>query len=148
MDDNTILLVEDSPDDEALTRRALVKNNILNKVVVAHDGEEALDYLFGTGAGPGRNRLPQLVLLDLKLPRVDGHEVLSRLRADQRTKLLPVVVFTSSNEEQDILKSYSHGANSYICKPVDYARFSEAVCQLGSYWLSLNTSPRGGAALG
>jgi CheY-like chemotaxis protein len=149
LDDNTILLVEDSPDDEALTRRALVKNNILNKVVVAHDGEEALDYLFGTGAaGPDRHRLPQLVLLDLKLPRVDGHEVLSRLRADKRTKLLPVVVFTSSNEEQDILKSYSHGANSYICKPVDYARFSEAVCQLGSYWLSLNTSPRGGATLG
>ena len=148
MNSKTILLVEDSPDDEELTKRALIKNNILHEVIVVHDGAEALDYLFGTGAYAGNGQLPQLVLLDLKLPRIDGHEVLSRLRADQRTRLLPVVVFTSSNEEQDIMKSYSFGANSYIRKPVDYVQFSEAVCQLGLYWLSLNTAPQGGAALG
>ena len=148
MNNRTILLVEDNPDDEVLTRRVLKKSKIQNDVVVAHDGVEALDYLFGTGVHAGVERLPYMVLLDRKLPRIDGHEVLCRLRADHRTRLLPVVVFTSSNEEQDIYKSYSLGANSYICKPVDYNRFSEAVSQLGLYWLSLNTIPQGGAELG
>lgn len=148
MNSKTILLVEDNPDDEILTRRVLKKSKIQNEVVVAHDGVEALDYLFGTGTHSGVETLPQLVLLDLKLPRIDGLEVLCRLRSNHRTRLLPVVVFTSSNEEQDIFKSYSLGANSYICKPVDYNRFSETVSQLGVYWLSLNTIPLGGAELG
>ena len=143
MNDKVILLVEDNPDDEALTLRALKKNNILNEVVVAHDGVEALDYLLGTGTHAGRNpsHLPQVVLLDLKLPKVDGLEVLRRIRADERTKLLPVVVLTSSKEEQDLLKSYSLHANSYVRKPVDFTQFTEAVRQLGLYWLILNEPP-------
>jgi two-component system response regulator len=143
MKEKIILLVEDNPDDELLTLRALKKSNILNEVVVARDGAEALDYLFGTGVHAGReaSRMPQVVLLDLRLPKVDGLEVLQRLRADERTRLLPVVVLTSSDEEQDIVKSYSLGANSYVRKPVDFAQFSEAVRQLGLYWLLLNQSP-------
>ena len=138
MDEKTILLVEDNPDDELLTRRALEKNRIANRVVVARDGEEALDYLLG-GAPPPP--LPQVVLLDLKLPKVDGLEVLRRLRAEARTRLLPVVVLTTSNEERDILESYELGANSYIRKPVDFQQFLEAVRQLGLYWLLLNEPP-------
>ena len=143
MNDKVILLVEDNPDDEALTLRALRKNNISNEVVVAHDGVEALDYLFGTGAHQGRDTriLPQVALLDLKLPKVDGLEVLRRLRADPRTKLLPVVILTSSNEERDRAKGYDLGANSYVRKPVDFGQFTEAVRQLGLYWLLLNESP-------
>ncbi|HKW85546.1 MAG TPA: response regulator [Nitrospiraceae bacterium] len=135
-----ILLVEDNPDDEALTLRALKQNKILNEVIVAHDGAEALDYLFATGVYAGRDQtmMPQLVLLDLKLPKVDGLEVLQRLRADPRTALLPVVVLTSSREDRDVVESYRHCANSYILKPVDFARFIEAVRQLGLYWLVLN----------
>jgi two-component system, response regulator len=135
-----ILLVEDNPDDEALTLRALRKNNIQNEVVVAHDGVEALDYLFGTGSYSGRNPeiLPQVVLLDLKLPKVDGLAVLGKLRGDHRTKMLPVVILTSSNEEQDRLCGYDLGANSYVRKPVDFNQFIEAVRQLGLYWLILN----------
>jgi two-component system, response regulator len=135
-----ILLVEDNPDDEALTVRALKKNNIVNNVVIARDGAEALEYVFGTGAYAGRevDALPALVLLDLKLPKVDGLEVLRRLRADDRTRRLPVVVLTSSKEEQDLITSYNSGANSYIRKPVDFERFTEAVRQLGMYWLVLN----------
>ena len=141
-----ILLVEDNPDDEVLTRRALKKNNIGNEVVVARDGAEALDYLFGTGAYEGRdtNVMPQVVLLDLKLPKVDGLEVLRRLRAGEHTKLLPLVVLTSSREQQDLVDSYDYGANSYIRKPVDFAQFVEAVRQLGLYWLVLNEVPQGG----
>ncbi|VAX19997.1 Response regulator [hydrothermal vent metagenome] len=138
--DKIILLVEDNPDDEALTLRALKKNNIANEVVIARDGEEALDYLFATGAYQGRDTgvMPTVILLDLKLPKVDGLEVLRRLRLDERTKLLPVVILTSSDEEQDMIKSYNLGANSYVRKPVQFARFSEAVRQLGLYWLLLN----------
>lgn len=138
-----ILLVEDNPDDEALTLRALKKNNIQNEVVVARDGAEALDYLFGTGRYSGRDKsvMPTVVLLDLKLPKVDGLEVLRRLRADERAKLLPVVILTSSKEEQDLVRGYSLGANSYIRKPVDFSQFTEAVRQLGLYWLLLNEPP-------
>jgi CheY-like chemotaxis protein len=143
MTDNEILLVEDNPDDEALTLRALRQHNIRNEVVVARNGAEALDYLFGTGAYTGRdmNRVPELILLDLKLPKIDGLEVLRRLRADERTKLLPIVILTSSNEEQDLIKGYSLGANSYVRKPVDFIQFTEAVQQLGLYWLVLNEPP-------
>jgi two-component system response regulator len=139
----TILLVEDNPDDEALTLRALKKNNITNEVVVARDGAEALDYLFGTGAYAGRdtNIQPQVTLLDLKLPKIDGLEVLRRLRTDERTRLLPIVILTSSNEEQDRLRGYGLGANSYVRKPVDFDQFIEAVRQLGLYWLLLNERP-------
>jgi len=138
-----ILLVEDNPDDELLAIRALEKNNIMNEVVVARDGTEALDYLFGAGAYAGRDMsvMPQIILLDLKLPKIDGLEVLRRLRNDERTKLLPVVVLTSSKEERDLTESYSLGANSYIRKPVNFAQFSEAIRQLGLYWLVLNESP-------
>ncbi len=138
-----ILLVEDNADDEALTLRALKKNNIKNEVIVAHDGAEALEYLFGTGKFAGWNSdfIPQVVLLDLKLPKVDGLEVLRRLRADQRTKLLPVVILTSSTEEQDRIKGYDLGANSYVRKPVDFSQFIDAVRQLGLYWLILNEAP-------
>jgi len=141
--DKVILLVEDNPDDEALTLRALMKNNIMNKVVVARDGVEALDYLFGTGAYAGRDvsDLPQIVLLDLKLPKVDGHEVLRRIRANDRTRLQPVVILTTSNEDRDVISSYQLGANSYIRKPVDFDQFMEAVRQLGLYWLVLNVPP-------
>ena len=139
-----ILLVEDNADDEVLTRRALQKNNIGNELVVARDGAEALDYLFGTGEYEGRDLsvMPQVILLDLKLPKVDGLEVLRRLRADERTKLLPVVILTSSKEQQDLVNGYGYGANSYIRKPVDFAQFLEAVRQLGLYWLVLNETPR------
>jgi len=136
----TILLVEDNANDEYLTLRALKKYNVANDVVVAHDGVEALDYLFCTG--PHANRdvrdLPIVVLLDLKLPKVDGLEVLRRVRADERTKLLPVVILTSSNEERDVINGYKLGTNSYVQKPVDFAAFVDAVGQLGLYWLMLN----------
>jgi two-component system response regulator len=143
MDEKLILLVEDNPDDEALTRRALKKNQILNEVVVARDGAEALEWLFCTGRFAGRDRsiMPTVILLDLKLPKVDGLEVLQRIRADARTKLLPVVILTSSKEEQDLAQSYSLGANSYMRKPVDFAQFSEAIRHLGLYWLVLNEAP-------
>jgi CheY-like chemotaxis protein len=143
MNEKIILLVEDNADDEELTLRALKKNNIQNEVVVARDGVEALDYLFGTGAYAGRDtsNVPSVTLLDLKLPKVDGLEVLKRLRADERTKFLPVVILTSSKEEQDLLNGYKFGANSYIRKPVDFAQFMEAVRNLGLYWLLLNESP-------
>lgn len=143
MELRSILLVEDNPDDEALTLRALQKNNIKNDVFVARDGVEALDYLFATGPHAGRNghELPQVVLLDLKLPKLDGLEVLRRLRADARTKLLPVVILTSSNEERDRLEGYGLGANSYVRKPVDFNEFIDAVRHLGLYWLLLNEAP-------
>lgn len=138
-----ILLVEDNPDDEALTLRALARNGIRHQVQVAHDGVEALDYLLGRGEHAGRDpgRVPVVTLLDLKLPRVDGLEVLRQMRANERTRFLPVVVLTSSREEQDLLESYSLGANSYIRKPVDFVQFTEAVRQLGTYWLMLNEDP-------
>jgi CheY-like chemotaxis protein len=134
MEKNYILLVEDDPDDEALTLRALEKHHLANEVVVTRDGAEALEHLLGS---PDRV-LPQVVLLDLKLPKIDGIEVLRRIRASDRTKLLPVVILTSSNEERDIWDSYSFGANSYVRKPVDFGEFSEAVGRLGLYWLLLN----------
>ncbi len=139
----TILLVEDNPDDEALTLRALRGENIRNPVVVAHDGVEALNYLFGKGAFPGRDLsdAPAVVLLDLKLPKVDGVEVLQRLRADARTRLLPVVILTSSKEEQDLLVGYSLGCNSYIRKPVDFEQFRSTIKELGLYWLIVNQPP-------
>ncbi|MDQ1362609.1 MAG: hypothetical protein QG652_469 [Pseudomonadota bacterium] len=142
-DKKIILLVEDNPDDEALTLRAIKKNNILNEVMVARDGVAALDYLLGTGDHAGRDirELPQLVLLDLKLPRIDGLEVLRRLRSEAHTRLLPVVILTTSNEERDIISGYQLGANSYIRKPVDFEQFMEAVRQLGLYWLVLNVAP-------
>lgn len=142
-DESVILLVEDNPDDQALTERALARNNIRNTVVVAKDGAEALDWLFGRGQYAGRDpaQLPALILLDLKLPKVDGLEVLRQLRADERTRLAPVVILTSSREEQDLTQGYSLGANSYIRKPVDFAQFVEAVRQLGLYWLVLNERP-------
>lgn len=144
MSDRIILLVEDNPKDVELTLRAFKKSNIVNPVVIARDGVEALDYLFARGGYANRDvaALPQVVLLDLKLPKIDGLEVLKTLRADERTKLLPVVVLTSSNEEQDLVRSYSLGANSYVRKPVDFTQFHEAVHQLGLYWLVLNqTAP-------
>jgi CheY-like chemotaxis protein len=141
MDKKTILLVEDNPDDEILTLRALKKSNICNEVVVARDGQEALDALFGNGKWQDDAVTPGLVLLDIKLPKLDGLEVLRALRVDERTKILPVVILTSSREEQDLAASYRLGASSYIRKPVDFGQFAEAVRQLGLYWLVLNELP-------
>jgi two-component system, response regulator len=143
MKNNLIMLIEDNPDDEALTVRALKKYKIVNEVVVARDGVEALEYLFGEGAHAGRDtrEMPQVVLLDLKLPKLDGLGVLRRLRADDRTKLLPVVILTSSNEEQDRVQGYGLGANSYVRKPVDFDQFVDAAKHLGLYWLVLNEPP-------
>lgn len=136
MSDKTILLIEDNPDDEALTLRALKNNHILNDVTIAQDGQEALDYFFGKDADT--NPTPAVVLLDLKLPKVDGLEVLRRIRSDARTSLQPIVILTSSREEQDLVNGYRLGANSYIRKPVDFTQFMEAIRQLGLYWLVLN----------
>lgn len=143
IDRKVILLVEDDPDDEALAIRALKRHHIGNEIAIARDGVEALDYLFGTGRYAGRDiRVkPTVVLLDLKLPRIDGLEVLRRLRENESTRLLPVVVLTTSNEERDVLESYSLGCNSYIRKPVDFLQFSEAIRQLGMYWLLMNEPP-------
>ena len=145
MQEKIVLLVEDNPDDEALTLRALRRHNLANEIVVARDGQEALDFLFGEGEYAGRDAsvLPQVILLDLKLPKVDGLQVLERLRGDQRTRLVPVVVLTSSSEEQDMVRSYDLGANSYVRKPVDFEQFLEAARQLGLYWLVLNEVPYG-----
>lgn len=143
MNSKIILLVEDNPDDVKLTERALKKSKILNELLVARDGIEAVEYLFGTGKYAGRDVkiLPQVVLLDLKMPRMDGLEVLQRIRADERTKLLPVVVLTTSSEDKDRVESYKLGANSYIRKPVDFDQFVSAVQNLGLYWLVLNEAP-------
>ena len=143
MKTKVILLVEDNPDDVKLTLRALKKSNILNEVVVAQDGVEALDYLFGTGKFEVRDTriMPQMILLDLKMPRMDGLEVLHRIREDERTKVLPVVILTTSSEDKDRVESYKLGANSYVRKPVDFNQFVEAVRQLGLYWLVLNEAP-------
>jgi two-component system, response regulator len=137
---HTILLVEDNPDDETLALRALTQNKIANQVDVARDGVEAIAYLFGTDGEPARP-LPQVVLLDLNLPRIDGLEVLRRIRDAAHMRFLPVVILTSSNEERDLVESYSLGANSYILKPVDFQQFTDAVGQLGMYWLVLNRTP-------
>jgi two-component system, response regulator len=141
--DRVILLVEDNPDDELLALRALKKNDVRNEVVVAHDGVEALDYLFASGPYSGRDTsaMPRLILLDLKLPKVDGLEVLKRLRADERTRLLPVVILTSSKEQKDVLDSYGLGANGYVRKPVNFEQFVKAIEQLKLYWLVLNEAP-------
>jgi two-component system, response regulator len=146
MTEKIILLVEDSSSDEELTLRALKKHNISNRVVVTRDGAEALDYLFAEGAHAGRSpdEIPQVVLLDLNLPKIDGIEVLRRIRADERTKLLPIVILTSSREDKDVLGGYASGANSYVVKPVDFTQFAEAVRLLGSYWLGLNQDASGG----
>lgn len=143
MSDKIILLVEDNPDDVELTLRSLKKHNISNEVLVTRDGAEALEYLFASGGYAGRDTsiMPSVILLDLKLPKIDGLEVLRRIRADERTKLLPVVILTSSKEEQDLVNGYKLGANSYVRKPVDFVKFSEAVRQLGLYWTLLNESP-------
>ena len=138
-----ILLVEDNADDEELTMRTLRKAKIVNEVVVARDGNEALEFLFGTGKHAGRDvsHMPTVVLLDLKLPKLNGIDVLRRLRADPRTRLLPVVVLTSSSEDEDMVKSYESGANSYVRKPVDFSAFAAAITQLGIYWILLNQAP-------
>lgn len=143
MKNKKILLVEDNPDDVKLTLRALKKSNILNEVIVAEDGVEALDYLFCTGKFEGRDAslMPQLILLDLKMPRMDGLEVLQRIRTDERTRLQPVVILTTSSLDKDRIESYKLGVNSYIRKPVDFSQFAEAVRQLGLYWLVLNEAP-------
>ena len=139
----TILLVEDNPDDVELTLRAFERNRLANDIVVVRDGAEALDYLFGTGAHAGRDlsAAPEMVLLDLQLPKVDGLEVLKRIRADERTRRLPVIVLTSSREKRDVLRSYDLGANSFVRKPVDFVEFVDATRQLGLYWLALNEPP-------
>jgi two-component system, response regulator len=143
MENKLILLVEDNPDDEALTLRAFRKNNVRNRIAVVRDGVEALDFLFCKGAYADRDPhdQPQVILLDLKLPKLDGMEVLERIRREENTRLLPVVILTSSKEEQDVIKGYSLGANSYVRKPVDFNQFVEAVRQLGLYWMVLNETP-------
>ena len=142
--DKLILLVEDNPDDEALMVRALRKNQIHSRVLVCHDGQEAIDFFFGPGAG--ENPTPQIVILDLKMPRVDGFEVLRRLRAAEKTRGIPVVIFSSSTEDRDIFMSYHFGASSYVRKPVDFSDFSETVRRLGTYWLKVNqASPSDGS---
>jgi len=143
MIEQTILLVEDNPTDEELTLRALKKSNIMNKVVVARDGREALDYIFASGSHAGRaaTEEPQIVLLDLNLPKIGGIDVLRAVRTDEKTKLLPVVILTSSKEDKDLIAGYSSGANGYVVKPVDFTQFSEAVRQLGLFWLLINQSP-------
>jgi two-component system, response regulator len=143
MDNKTIMLVEDNPDDITLTLRALTKNNIMNKVVLTRDGAEALEYLQGLALSDGRggNALPVVILLDLNLPRIGGLELLAHLRADEFTRMIPVVILTSSREEQDLIRSYRLGANSYIRKPVDFNQFIEAIGLLGIYWLVLNQAP-------
>lgn len=143
MDGRTILVVEDNADDEELMLRALRKNNVLNEVVVVRDGAEALDYLFATGAHQGHDgsRMPAVVLLDLNLPKVSGLDILRRLRGDERTRTLPVVILTSSKEEQDLINGYRLGCNSYAVKPVSFVKFAEAVSQLGLYWLAINEPP-------
>jgi len=143
MMEKMILLVEDNPNDEELTLRALRKANIANEVFVARDGQQALDFLFGTGQHAGRElaKMPAVVLLDLKLPKLDGIDVLQRMRADPRTKLTPVVVLTSSSEDEDMLRSYQSGANSYVRKPIEFSAFAHAVTQLGMYWILINQTP-------
>lgn len=142
MREKTILLVEDNPDDVALTIRALKKNHLLNNVVVARDGAEASDLLFGTGDSPPID-LPELILLDINLPKLNGLELLERIRANERTRLLPIVILTTSDEDRDRINSYRLGANSYISKPVEFEEFSAAVKQLGIYWLAINVGPLG-----
>ena len=143
MEEKIILLVEDNPNDVILTERALKKSHILNKLIVAKDGAEALDYIFGSGNYVGRDTaiMPEVILLDLKLPKIDGLEVLKRIRSDKRTNILPVVILTSSKEEKDLINGYTLGANSYIRKPVNFNQFVEAIRQLGLYWLVLNEAP-------
>jgi len=143
MSQKVILLVEDNADDEALTLRALNKSKVANKIIVVRDGAEALDFLFSTGVYIDHDPLdlPQVVLLDLKLPKVDGIEVLRRIRAEPRTRMLPVVILTSSREDQDMVNAYSNGANSYVRKPVDFNQFVDAIGHLGLYWLVLNEAP-------
>ena len=143
MKEQTILLVEDNPTDEGLTLRSLKKSNIMNRVVVARDGPEALDYVFARGAFVGRDATeePQIVLLDLNLPKIGGLDVLRAIRADEKTKLLPVIILTSSKEDQDLIAGYTSGANSYVVKPVDFTQFSDAVRQLGLFWLLINQAP-------
>jgi two-component system response regulator len=145
MMEKTILLVEDNANDEELTLRALRKSNIANEVFVARDGQEAVDFLFGTGQHAGRElaKMPAVVLLDLKLPKLNGIDVLQRIRADPRTRLIPVVVLTSSSEDEDMLRSYQSGANSYVRKPIEFSAFAHAVTQLGMYWMLINQSPPG-----
>ncbi len=146
MSEKLILLVEDNPDDEELTTRALRQAKIANEIMVARDGGEAVDFLFGLGAHAGRDlsRMPAVILLDLKLPKLSGLDVLKRLRADSRTKLIPTVILTSSSEDEDMLKSYEFGANSYVRKPVEFGAFANAVSQLGLYWMLLNQPPPSG----
>ena len=141
MNHGKILLVEDNPDDVTLTMRALKSHNITNEVIVARDGVEAVDYLFGTKVRPATAELPAVVLLDLKLPKLNGMEVLQRIRAEERTRILPVVILTSSDEERDLIEGYSLGANSYVRKPVDFVEFTKAAQQLGLYWLLMNRAP-------
>jgi two-component system response regulator len=141
LNNGKILLVEDSPDDVALTKRAFKSHNITNEVIVARDGAEALEVLFGPKGGPAPRALPAIVLLDLNLPKVSGMEVLQRIRAEERTRFLPVVILTSSTEQRDLVESYKLGANSYVRKPVDFVEFTQAAQQLGLYWLLLNQAP-------